>query len=100
MHKSGSKSNVSNYRPILNQPIFSKIPEKAMFNRLIRYLDKYEMFSEYQFGFRPKMLHGAYMPIMNLIHIVTTNFESHKHTIWIFIDLKKAFDIVDHEIFL
>lgn len=60
-----------------------------MFNRLIRYLDKLNILSEHQFGIRPN--NSTFMPLMNLVDIVTTNFESHKHTIGIFLDLKKIF---------
>lgn len=46
-YKSGPKSIESNYRPISNLPIYSKIFEKAMFTRLINYLDKYNMLSDF-----------------------------------------------------
>lgn len=41
--KSGSKHIESNYRPIANLPVFSKIIEKAMFTRMLTYLDKYRV---------------------------------------------------------
>ena len=36
LHKKGDKSNISNYRPVSLLPIFSKVFEKAMYNRLNR----------------------------------------------------------------
>lgn len=96
--KSGSKCTESNYRPISNLSIFSKILEKAMFNRCINYLDKYKMLTDYQFGFRAN--HSTYMPIMNLVDLISSNFELHHHSIGIFLDLKKAFDVIDHKILL
>lgn len=69
-----------------------------MFNRAINYLDKYKMLSDYQFGFKPN--NSTYMPFMTLIDIVANNFESHNHSIGIFLDLEKAFDAIDHNILL
>lgn len=96
--KSGVKTLEMNYRPIANLPVFAKIIEKLMFKRIINYLDKFEMLSIYQFGFREKS--STFMPIQNLVDIITENLESNKHTIGIFLDLTKAFDVLDHKILI
>jgi hypothetical protein len=98
IYKNGDKSLMTNYRPISILPILSKVFEKAMFNRLLNYLEKFNMLSPDQFGFRPN--HSTYMPILKLSDIVTENFESGKYTIGIFFDLTKAFDVIDHKILL
>lgn len=67
--KAGSKLLESYYRSISNLSFFSKIIEKAMFTRILNYLDKYNMLSINPFGFRPN--HSTYMPIMNLIDTIT-----------------------------
>ena len=54
LHKSGSKSNATNYRPISILPTISKIFERAMHNRLYNYLDKYNILYANQYGFRAK----------------------------------------------
>lgn len=56
------------------------------------------MLSPFQFGFRPN--HAIYMPIMHLTDIISSNIENNIHTIGIFLDLSKAFDIIDHRILL
>ena len=38
------------------------------------------------------------MALINLIEYVTTALDKKKHVMGIFIDLKKAFDTIDHEI--
>lgn len=98
IYKAGTKTNESNYRPISNLPVFSKIMEKALFNRMVNYLDKFNMLSMHQFGFRPN--NSTFMPIINLVDLVTANFEAHNHSIGIFLDIKKAFDVIDHKILL
>ena len=50
--KGGSKLDVSNYRPVSVLPIISKVLEKLMLTRLIKYLDKSKIIYEHQFGFQ------------------------------------------------
>ena len=44
--------HLSNYRPISILPIFSKIVEKAILNRLMGYLEKCGILIKHQFGFQ------------------------------------------------
>ena len=52
--KKGSQMCVSNYRPISLLSIFNKIMEKLMHKRLISYIEKKDILSKVQFGFRAK----------------------------------------------
>ena len=54
VYKSGTKEDVSNYRPISVLPLFSKVLERCVFNRVIKILDKCNIIIDNQFGFRPK----------------------------------------------
>ena len=50
--KKGNKSNLSNYRPIsLTNPL-GKVLEKLMQSRMMKYLEKYHILYDFQFGFR------------------------------------------------
>ena len=51
---SGSKTDVDNYRSISLLPVLSKILEKIMYNRLIKFLDENDILYGKQFGFRSK----------------------------------------------
>ena len=51
--KSDAPDEFSNYRPISLLPNFSKILEKLIFNRMVDFLDKYNILYENQYGFRP-----------------------------------------------
>ena len=53
VHKSGSKSDTSNYRPISVLPVFAKIQEKAVHEMVYSFLLKHKLLSSYQSGFRP-----------------------------------------------
>ena len=53
IHKEGSKSDVSNYRPISLLKTFSKIFEKLMHVRILGFLESNNSLYEMQYGFRP-----------------------------------------------
>jgi len=55
IHKGGSKTNVTNYRPISLLCSFSKIYEKLMHARVLEFLDSNNSLFESQYGFRPGM---------------------------------------------
>lgn len=58
-----------------------------MYIRIINYLNKFNMLSDFQFGFR--LGYSIFMPIINLVDSLTSDFEEHKRVIGIFLDVKK-----------
>ena len=96
--KNGDKQDISNYRPISILSLFSKIFEKTMYNHLINFIDKNKILYKYQFGFRK--LHSTNHAIISLVEKVNNALDSGKILIGVFLDLKKAFDTVDHCILL
>ena len=52
LYKSGSKNVFNNYRPVSLLPQFSKILEKLFDNRLEKFIEKCELLSNNQYGFR------------------------------------------------
>ena len=96
--KSGDNSLFSNYRPILVLPVFSKILEKAVYNRLMNYININGILFRNQFGFRKN--HSTSHALINLYDQISTGLDANKHTVGIFLDLSKAFDTVDHEILI
>ena len=49
--KSGDSLLLTNYRPVSVLPVFSKLLEKVVYNRILKYLDKHCIFKN-QYGFR------------------------------------------------
>ena len=54
IYKSGSQSDLGNYRPISILPTLSKIIEKIVHEQMSDYLQKNDLLSSSQFGFRTK----------------------------------------------
>ena len=96
--KSGDKSRYNNYRPISLLPQFSKLLEKLFTTRLDSFLNKNDVLYQSQYGFQRNLSTSS--AVMELIEEITNNIEQKKKTGGIFIDLKKAFDTVNHEILI
>ena len=98
IYKSGNKNDFNNYRPICLNIQFSKILEKLFFSRLLSFCDFHNIISSSQFGFRKGLntLHA----IETLQKAIIDSLISNKYCVGLFIDLKKAFDTVNHEILL
>ena len=77
-------------------PILWKIMRKIINNQLIEHLEKHDILYEYLSGFRSK--HSVNTCLAPLSNKILKGFESGKTTEMILIDLKKAFDTLDHVI--
>ncbi len=93
--KIGDVENSSNYRPISLLPTFSKIFEKIIEKRIRSYMDDNEYWAPSQFGFRPG--HETSHTITKALHLIQKAKQYKQSTIAVFLDLKKAFDTVDHD---
>ena len=92
--KSGSKSDLDNYRPVSVLPICSKIFEKCIHSQIIHFLEEKNMLSATQFGFRKKR--NTETAATLFLDQIRQNMDSGQMTGAIFIDLSKAFDTLSH----
>ena len=96
IHKKGSPSNPSNYRPISLLSVFSKISEKLMHRRLYKFLDSMDAFYPLQFGFRER--YSTNYALISMTETIRNTIDNGNYGCGVFIDLKKAFDTVNHSI--
>ena len=89
IHKSGSKKLQNNYRPISILPAFSKILEKLVCNRLVKFLENQYILHDQQYGFRQN--HTTVQPILQLLKDISEaiNKDTKDVTLAVFLDLSK-----------
>ena len=97
MHKSGSKLDENNYRPISLLNVWSKIYEKVVYKRVYSYLEKFSLLYCKQFGFRAK--HSTVDALVEFTEMVRFNRTTNEVRTF-FLDLSKAFDRIDHNLLI
>jgi retron-type reverse transcriptase len=98
LYKNGQRNLPGNYRPISVLPVISKIMERILYVQLYNYLTKFELLSDCQFGFRK--FHSTATALLDCSNDWYMNFDRKMFNLVVLIDLKKAFDTVDHQILL
>ena len=91
--KNGNKKIVSNYRPVSLLPLAGKLLEKIVHKGITNHIENSELLSNKQ-GFRKDF--STVKSILNLSEDIFENMNNGLVTAAVFIDLKKAFDTVDH----
>ena len=98
LYKARVKDLFTNYRPVSLLPQVSKIFEKIYYSRLDKFISKHDILSNSQYGFRQNM--STNLALLELLEELTSSIDKKNKTIGVFIDLKKAFDTIDHDILL
>ena len=97
-HKKGPKTNLQNYRPISQLSFFSKIYEAVMVNRLVGFIEAYNIISPAQHGFvKNKSTSTA---LNSLYWKIIADLEKGLSVSILSLDQSRAFDCVNHEIML
>ena len=96
--KSGSLSELGNYRPIAVISPFGKVLERLVYDQLVSYLEKECLLFNFQFGFRKG--HSTEHAILETVEKLKSAVDDQKITCGIFLDFSKAFDTINHHILL
>ena len=98
IHKGGSTQDINNYRHISLLSVFDKIIEKVMHKWLYSFLENNDILFHNQFGFRRN--NSTVFALIQITEKIKSSIDNGKIGCGIFIDLRKAFDTVNHNILL
>ena len=96
IHKSGKADLCDNYRPISLLSSISKVLEKIVSIKLVNHLEFNKLISPRQFGFQRNK--NTEQNLLKVINFISNELNQGNFCIGIFLDLKKAFDLCNHEI--
>ena len=98
IHKTGGKSECDDYRPISLISSISKLIEKAMHEKLYSFLEKEQLLFEGQFRFRNNQ--PTTDALIDITERIRDACDKGLYACGAFLDFKKAFDTMNHDILL
>ena len=96
--KNGNPNLVKNYRPISLLPVFSKVFEKCIADRILKFFHRFSIMSVSQFGFTRGL--STESALVKFIEYLYNVINSRHYSLSTLVDFRKAFDTVDHSILL
>ena len=96
--KGEDPTQFGNYRPVSVLPVLSQIFERVLQTRLVEFFGNMGVLVAGQYGFRAG--HSTAMAVLDMVEKIRKAWGSGNCALGVFIDLKKAFDTVDHRLLL
>lgn len=96
LHQKSDRMDMNNYRPVTLTSCFSKIIEKALYNRTSTFLSECNIFGGFQFGFRKGF--SAIVAVSEFFRMVLGSYDKNIACGVLFLDLLTALDDVDRDI--
>ena len=96
--KRGKRDDLGDYRPISVLPTVARVFEKLIFDQLFQYFSENELLGNEQYGF--SSLYSTALALGKVTNSWLLNIDNGKMNSTVFLDIRKAFDMVDHKILL
>jgi hypothetical protein len=93
--KKGDKSTPSNYRPVSLTSICSKVLEHIIHSHIMKHLDKHQILTDYQHGFRASR--SCESQLLIIINDIAKSMNAGEQMDTILLDFSKAFDKVPYQ---
>lgn len=98
IHKGGLKSVPGNYRPVALTSHLIKCFEKIIRNAVYKFLEVHNLLNPNQHGFRVMM--SCLSQLLDHFDLLLEILQSNNNADVVYLDFRKAFDVVDHHILL
>ena len=98
LQKEGNKQLVSNLRPVSLLPVQSKIIEKVVHKKIYEHLQRNDLLCKEQGGFREGF--STVSTASFFVNEIYKSINQKKYILATYLDIKKAFDTVNHQILL
>ena len=98
VHKGGDKDDLNNYHPVTVLPTIACVFAKIIYQELYKYMTDNNLLGEKQYGFRS--LHSTAIALSKTMNHWLINLDKGNKNSVVFLDIKKAFDTVNHRILL
>lgn len=98
IHKDGDRANICNYRPVSLTSVSCKTLEHIIYSGLMKHLNGHDFFTTAQHGFRSGL--SCTTQLTEFIHDVAEGIDRGVQIDAVFLDFRKAFDVVSHSLLL
>ena len=88
--KKGDQKNIEHYRPITVQSVFSKVFEIFLYDRMVDFLNKYQLLCNDQHGFT--LNKSTEMAGVEIVQVIHQELDLEHAVAGLFFDLSRAFD--------
>ena len=96
--KDGNLTDINNFRPIAILPVVSKVMEHLIQAQTMTYLEDNNILDQNQGGFRKN--NSTTATTSSMLDDIYENINNQQLTFSVFIDFRKAFDSINHEILI